>query len=107
LAPGSYQFRGRYKLNLRSERGLLWRIRCVNKSNNGIGESLINGDEPKWKDFGFSFTVPNDCPAQSIQLILDARSASERFVSGSAWFDDFQIDRELSGKISVENSIEH
>jgi hypothetical protein len=29
-----------------------------------------------------------------VQLVFTARSASEQFISGSAWFDDLQIVRE-------------
>ena len=29
-----------------------------------------------------------------MKLVFDARSASEKFISGSIWFDDFQITRE-------------
>ena len=29
LAPGSYKFRGKYKADLVSERGLEWRITCA------------------------------------------------------------------------------
>jgi hypothetical protein len=94
LTPGSYQFRGQHKLNVVSERGLVWRIMCANTL---IGESSpINGKGSTWEDFAFSFTIPNDCPAQSIQLTLGARSTSEQFASGSAWFDDLQIEREPS-----------
>ena len=29
-----------------------------------------------------------------VKLVFDARSASEKFISGSIWFDDFRIMRE-------------
>ena len=53
----------------------------------------MTGTEPAWEDFVVSFTVPEDCPAQKIKLALDARSASETFVSGSIWYDDLSITR--------------
>jgi len=66
---------------------------CANKTNSVLGESeTVMGAESGWKDFDFGFTVPDSqCPAQSVDLRFDARSASEQFVSGSVWFDDLQI----------------
>jgi hypothetical protein len=96
LAPGDYQFRGEYKADIVSQRGLQWRIVCKGKAKPVIGESpTINGAESNWRDFEFSFTVPKtECPAQSVELAFTARSASEQFISGSVWFDDLQIVRE-------------
>jgi hypothetical protein len=96
LAPGDYQFRGTYKADIVSQRGLLWRVVCASKSWPVIGESPIIIDaKADWRDLSFSFTVPEtDCPLQSVQLSFTARSASEQFISGSAWFDDLQIVRE-------------
>ena len=69
----------------------LARILC---GSNSLGESRpVMGTEPSWEEFEVSFTVPEDCPAQTIKLALDARSASETFVSGSIWYDDLGISR--------------
>jgi hypothetical protein len=94
LAPGNYQFQGKHKLDIVSQRGLKWGVICANGTL--IGESpLANGSRPGWREFEFSFTVPSsNCPAQYVQLSFDARSASERFISGSVWYDDFRIVRE-------------
>jgi hypothetical protein len=95
LTPGSYKFLGQYRADLVSERGLKWLITCAGVTT-PIGESsAIKGTAVDWKNFDFSFTVPAaDCPAQYASLTFDARSASERFISGSVWFDDLQITRE-------------
>jgi hypothetical protein len=79
----------------------LWRISCGSQT---LGESLpVHGNDPAWKDFDISITVPADgCPAQSIKLVLDARSASETFVSGSIWFDDFRIMRDRDSRDANE-----
>ena len=91
LAPGRYQLHGKHKSDLVSQRGLQWRILCGSTS---LGESRpVMGTEPSWEEFEVSFTVPEDCPAQTIKLALDARSASETFVSGSIWYDDLGISR--------------
>jgi hypothetical protein len=59
--------------------------------------SSAKGSTSSWTDFKFSFTVPDaNCSAQYVQLVLDARSASERFISGSIWYDDFQITRDTA-----------
>jgi hypothetical protein len=93
LAPGDYQFRGEYKADLVSQRGLQWRVVCASKERRVIGESpTILGAASDWKDLEFAFTVPTaDCPFQSVELAFAARSASEQFVSGSVWLDDLQI----------------
>ena len=93
LAPGDYQFRGTYKADMVSQRGLQWRVVCASKSSAVIGESpIIIEAKADWRYFEFSFTVPKTgCPLQSVQLVFTARSASEQFISGSAWFDDLQI----------------
>ena len=96
LAPGTYKFRGKYKADLVSERGLEWRITCAGSQDTMIGQSnAVKGSTPGWNDFEFSFTVPEtDCPAQYVQLALDARSASETLVSGSIWYGDLSITRD-------------
>jgi hypothetical protein len=41
------------------------------------------------------FTVPpDDCPAQRVKLVFNARYASERFISGSIWYDQLEIVKE-------------
>jgi len=101
LTPGSYRLKGRYKSDLVSQRGLQWRITCATKS---IGESRpFTGTEPAWEEFELSFTVPpDDCPAQYVRLALDARSASETFVSGSIWYDDLSITRDPDAQQNPE-----
>ncbi len=103
LAPGTYQFDGQYKGSLVGPRGMKWRIVCV--SGTMSGESpMITGTETDWhnsdlqkavwKNFAFTFEIPAaNCPAQYVRLDLDARSISERLVSGSIMFSNLQISR--------------
>jgi hypothetical protein len=93
LAPGNYQFTGKYKGELVGQRGLKWRIVCADGA--GIAESsMITGMSPDWRDVTFKFTVPTaDCGAQYVRLDLDARSESEHLISGSIYFDELQISR--------------
>lgn len=99
LPPGKYQFQGMQKADLVSKSGLFWQVTCVKTSNESsvrIGKGpTVEGRERAWKSFSFSFTVPDTgCPAQDVRFSSAARSASEQFMSGSVWFDDFQISRE-------------
>lgn len=89
LPAGSYQLRGTHKTDLVSTRGLKWQILC---DKTAIGESgAALGTNPAWEEFVVTFTVPEDCPLQTVMLTLDARSASEFFVAGSAWYDDLSL----------------
>jgi len=90
LPPGTYEFKGEYKGRLVGPRGMKWRIACANGTI--IGESPMITGFKDWQTVAFTFTVPDkDCPAQYARLDLDARMASELFVSGSLLFDDLQI----------------
>ena len=95
LAPGNYRFKGRLKGELAGRRGLVWRASCVG-GRKLLGESdMMIGMAPAWRTFDFTFTVPQDpsCRAQEVRLTLDARSASERLVSGAVWYADLTIER--------------
>jgi hypothetical protein len=93
LAPAQYRLEATYKGTLLGQRGLKWRVTCVEGPSTAIGESgMIKGITSAWKTVEFSFTVPgSNCPAQYLHLDLDARMASEQFVSGEVWFDNVRI----------------
>ena len=92
LPAGNYLFQGKHKVDLMSQRGIKWQISCAGTGAT-IGESpAISGTGSSWKDVEFSFTVPeSNCLSQYVSLGLDARSASEQFISGSLWCDGLQI----------------
>ncbi|SFV32764.1 tetratricopeptide repeat protein [Hyphomicrobium facile] len=94
LAPGDYKLSGQYQGQLQGRRGLIWRTDCADNSAQ-LGQSdMLLGVAPAWKSFEFDFKVPNTgCRAQKLQLVLDARSASEQMISGSIWIDDIKIVR--------------
>jgi hypothetical protein len=105
LAPGIYEFQGAYKVDLISQLGLQWRITCAD------GQKLLNEDtdpfsgiDPRWKEFQISFIVPSGCLAQNLRLVSGARSASEKFMSGSVWFDNLKIVRGETPLGPEENS---
>ena len=88
LAPGSYQFQGKYQVDIDSERGLQWRITCANQPTTQLGESpVVKGSQSAWTDLAFAFTVPEtDCPAQYVRLVSTRAgnpSSSFRGHSGS------------------------
>lgn len=93
LRPGTYQFKGQYRGTLVGRRGLKWHVTCVEKPSVRIGESqMFLGIAPAWQAFSFPLTVGEEgCLAQMVRLELDARSASERLVTGSMWFTDLEI----------------
>lgn len=94
LAPGKYALMGLSQGLVRGPRGLVWRVSCA-VSDVRLGESqMIFGSGRNWKAFEFGFEVPpQDCRAQKIHLVLDARSASEQLVSGEILFDELNIIR--------------
>jgi hypothetical protein len=95
LAPGTYEFDGKYKGALVGPRGLKWRVACIGESTKIVGESpMITGKTGDWRSVAFTFSVPvMECPAQYIRLDLDARMTSEQLVSGSMLFDELRISR--------------
>lgn len=95
LAPGVYRFSGGRMGEITGKRGLQWRVACAENMSAPLGQSLIpSGASRAWSTFEFTFTVPDkNCRAQYVSLTLDARSASEQFVSGSVWCGDLAITR--------------
>ena len=93
MGAGNYIFSGSYSGDVRARRGLRWRVSCLDAPGQLLASSdPFVGAMLAWKDFSFKFTVPaSGCPAQQIRLELDAQSASERIVSGSARFTDLAI----------------
>jgi tetratricopeptide (TPR) repeat protein len=93
LPAGDYNFSGRVKAaELRTDRGLWWRIFCANSSGNTITNTeLVSGTMP-WTDFTVKFQVPaTDCAAQWLQLELPARVASESRIEGQVWYQDLRV----------------
>jgi hypothetical protein len=107
LGPGRYRLEGSHKGEVIGLRGLRWRVVCADGGST-LGESILfNGLVPSWKEFAFGFEIPPaGCRAQYVRLALDARSASERFISGSIWYDELRIvsdDAERDGEADARN----
>jgi hypothetical protein len=93
LGPGTYTLSGRFNGTVVGTRGLVWRVACLGKGPIAATE-LLRGDPSQWRDFSVTVTIPPEgCRAQQIRLDLDARSASEKLVTGSMWFDDLALNR--------------
>jgi len=93
LPPGPYLFKGSLMGDVVGPRGLQWSVSCIKGGTIGQSEMIL-GSFGNWRNFKFPFTVPDSgCVAQSLQLTLAARSASEQLVSGEIWFDDISISR--------------
>jgi hypothetical protein len=93
LPAGAYSFSGKVKTaELRTVRGLWWRIFCANASTTTLANTeLVSGTMP-WTDFTVKFQVPaTDCGAQWLQLELPARIEPELRIEGQVWYQDLLI----------------
>jgi tetratricopeptide (TPR) repeat protein len=93
LPVGDYSFSGRVKTaELRTSRGLWWRIFCANASTTTLASTeLVSGTMP-WTDFTVKFKVPAaDCGAQWVQLELPARIDAELGIEGQVWYQNLRI----------------
>jgi hypothetical protein len=93
LPAGDYSFSGKVKTaELRTSRGLWWRIFCATASASTLANTeLVSGTMP-WTDFTVKFQVPaTDCGAQWLQLELPARIDPELRIEGQVWYQDLRI----------------
>lgn len=95
LPPGRYRLEGRARADgLRSERGLVWSVLCLDHGNAVASTTPLSGNTP-WRPFSVSFELPaGSCGGQWLQLDVPARIAAEQRIGGRAWFDDLRIVRE-------------
>jgi hypothetical protein len=94
LPAGDYVLTGRQTGAFNAKHGLRWSVACVARPFAPFAQSdRLFGSASGWKDFAFAFSVPDkDCPAQIVNLRIDAVSESEWIVSGEAWFTDLALD---------------
>jgi hypothetical protein len=93
LPPGFYRLSGQSRAeSLRNERGLRWRIACLESHRRRLGETnSVLGSTP-WQPFSMTFEVPPEgCGAQVLRLELDARAVLDTEISGRVWYDDLAI----------------
>lgn len=93
LRPGSYQLAWRVRTsNLRTSKGLVWRIRCLGQQNNVVLlESPPMREASTWQTMQGQFTVPATCPAQLLRLETASHYAHEQTFTGKIWLDNIQI----------------
>ena len=94
LEAGSYQLSLRYRTDtLKTTKGLSWRIRCIEGGKEVLGETIpLLGSNP-WSNLTVDFTVPEACSIQMLRLEATSRFRHDHFFQGSAWFDDFAINK--------------
>lgn len=94
LGAGRYRLSGRYRGELKGRRGLEWHVACAGAGGKRLGQSaMFTGVAREWAAFDVLFEVrPTECAAQSVNLILAARSASEQLVTGEVLYDDLRIE---------------
>jgi hypothetical protein len=95
LSPATYQLAGEARaLALENERGLAWRIRCVEDENVVLASTPLLKGSTDWRAFAVEFEVPDlGCRAQWMRLELDARVVLEQQVVGEVWYDQLRIER--------------
>lgn len=95
LAPGPQILRYKYRGEMTARRGLKWTLSCAQGTPALLAESpMFIGQQRAWREIEVPFTVPDQgCRSQTLQLVHDARSASEEFVSGVVWYDDVEVVR--------------
>lgn len=97
LAPGTYRFQGRERAQgLQNERGLQWRISCMDGEGENLGTTQpLSGDIP-WRPFAVDFTVPaGKCFYQSLVLELPARATLETEVAGRVSYAGLDLQPKL------------
>lgn len=96
LAPGDYRLTGLARIeSIKALKGIQWTLRCVRKAVPGeaiaTSERFIGSGE--WRPFSMAATVPADCPGQVLQLEPVVEPGTPAFVAGTAYFDNFALER--------------
>lgn len=93
LQPGlEYRLRWRNRLDaLDTPRGLHWVVSCADGPSGTLLSGQLLRGSGTWERHEQAFRVPAGCPAQWLQLELEARIPAETYARGTAWFDDVDI----------------
>lgn len=93
LLPGRYVLTGATRNEVKARRGLRWSVTCVS-GGSALGESEALALATAWTTFDLSFMVPKEnCRAQWLRLVVEARSGSETMILGSILIDDLVLQR--------------
>lgn len=91
LPPGGYRLAGQAMVDEPIEDGqFVWSVVCVDDTDQPLAEVRPNGQPDQWHGFSADFRVPQDCPAQQLQLI---GRAGDSFDEVGAWYADMAIQR--------------
>ena len=96
LSPGRYRLSLQYHGKIIAKRGLRWRLSCFQNQRKMLAETdMLMGVQSRWRTIVRDIEVPDipECRAQVLQLLHDARSASEHFITGQVWFDELELSR--------------
>jgi len=94
LSPGRYSLTGMLKGSVRGHSGLIWKIGCLPNAKALAKTEPLLGERRQWTRFAVAFEVHKECTAQTLELALDAHSASDAMISGFANFDELKIARD-------------
>lgn len=91
LQPGAYRVYGRVRPDgLKGTGGLQWALRCgANLPPLATSERFIGSGQ--WRDFSFSFELPQGCQAPQILLQSAGERPSDHDLTGAIWFDALRI----------------
>ena len=95
LAPGRYQFTGKYLGKLPTSVRLSWKIFCLAPPGHDLAESeTVVATDKDWRSLAMTFRVPQSgCNAQRLFLATGDASPGNGFASGELWFDEFAVQR--------------
>jgi hypothetical protein len=84
--------------SFKNEKGLQWRVECVDDSSEVLGESMpLLGTQP-WSELALNFVVPEEgCPVQRLALVSPTDKLHDHLYEGILWFDDVAIRRAEDG----------
>jgi hypothetical protein len=91
LSPGRYDVTYEFMAqNLKTESGMVWRIRCL--SGNELGQGPKAQLSGPWADYKFEIQVPeNGCGSQVLVLESSGKASLDTLISGQIYFDTFRI----------------
>jgi hypothetical protein len=92
MPRGKYVFTGSYNSwNVKTESGLIWRIRCVEGDQAELAIVPISTGSNQWERFQIGVDVHDSCPTQKLSLEMRTSAVLDQKISGIAYFDSFQI----------------
>ena len=95
LPPGAYKFAGQERAqNLLNDRGLTWRIYCLENPDDSLAvSSRLTGDTP-WRAFNVDLKIPDEnCRYQNLVLELRAQVVLQTEISGGVSFSELRIEQ--------------